>query len=44
MEDRAWRRVEMNSKRLVVLPVSLGMLALTTSASAECAYDVGQHA
>jgi hypothetical protein len=30
----------MNSKRLVVLLVSIGMLALTTSASAEGAWDL----
>ena len=41
-EDRAWRRVEMNAKRLVVLLVSLGMLALATSASAEGAWFCGE--
>jgi hypothetical protein len=40
MEDRARRRVEMNSKLLVALLVSSGMFALATSASAEGAWTL----
>jgi hypothetical protein len=40
MEDRARRRVEMNSKLLVTLLVSSGMFALATSASAEGAWTL----
>src|ERR1700730_13210358 len=38
MEDRARRRVEMNSKFLVAMLVSSGMFAVATSAEAECAW------